>query len=83
MIVECQEQIFFPFFSDSFQKNLKKFMAVKVFHCTKQYYYLKRKESRKTRQNKRIIQIRMCAMGILCVTDERFFLSSLNFDEYQ
>lgn len=44
---------FIPIFSDSFQKNLKKFMAVEVFHFTKQYYYPKRKESRETRQNKR------------------------------
>lgn len=30
---------FLSIFSDSFQKNefLKKFMAVEVFHCTKQY----------------------------------------------
>lgn len=28
---------FLSIFSDSFQKSLKKFMAVEVFHCTKQY----------------------------------------------
>lgn len=66
---------FIPIFSDSFQKNLKKFMAVEVFHFTKQYYYPKRKESRETRQNKRTYSEKKCVPWESCVPqmEESFF----------
>lgn len=83
MIVESQGQIFFPYFQILSRKIWRNLWQSKFFTLLSNITIQREKNQERRDKTKELIQRKMWAMGILCATDERVFLCSLNFDEYQ